>query len=167
MLIRLFRAIFVSGLFLSYWKLRLIHTSRPTLPQETFSRTACTAALLCCLCAWLCPPAAYGQDALLSAVPTANVISPAERDASCRIIYLGFVGALEPSQNKHSGVVQIGETLRGVDYPDVCAKSYSPLRVVLSTPGPWPPIPASRFASTALREQLGVRMEAERSRLQY
>jgi hypothetical protein len=117
-------------LFLDYFYLtgnwRLIHKSRLTLSQGIFFRTACTAALLCCLCARLCPPAAYGQDALLSAVPTANVISPAERDASCRIIYLGFVGALEPSQNKHSGVVQIGETLRGVDYPDVCAKSYSP-----------------------------------------
>jgi pimeloyl-ACP methyl ester carboxylesterase len=82
-------------------------------------------ALLCCMCGWLCPPAARGQNALLTAAPAATIVS-AERDASCRIIYLGFVGALEPSQNKHSGVVQIGEKLRGDEYPDVCAKSYSP-----------------------------------------
>jgi pimeloyl-ACP methyl ester carboxylesterase len=62
----------------------------------------------------------------VTAAHSATTASPVERDASCRIIYLGFVGALEPSQNKHSGVVQIGETLRGDDYPDVCAKSYSP-----------------------------------------
>lgn len=104
----------------------MIDTSRPTLLQGVFSRPACTAALLCCLCGWLCPQAAHGQDELLPAAPAAKVVSLAERDASCRIIYLGFVGALEPSQNKHSGVVQIGKTLRGAEYPDVCAKSFSP-----------------------------------------
>ncbi len=70
-----------------------------------------------------------------SAFPTAAAIentalanSPAEvqRDANCRIVYLGFVGALEPAQNKSSGVVQIGKTLRGIGFPDVCAKTFSP-----------------------------------------
>jgi pimeloyl-ACP methyl ester carboxylesterase len=82
--------------------------------------------LLYCLYGWLCPQTAHGQNALLTEAPASKIISLAERDASCRIIYLGFVGALEPAQNKHSGVVQMGETLRGNDYPDVCAKSYSP-----------------------------------------
>ena len=50
----------------------------------------------------------------------------ASREASCRILYLGFVGALEPPENKSSGVVQIRDTLRGPEYPEVCAKSYSP-----------------------------------------
>jgi hypothetical protein len=49
-----------------------------------------------------------------------------DRENACRIIYLGFVGALEPPENKHSGVVQIRDTLRGKDFPDVCARSYSP-----------------------------------------
>jgi pimeloyl-ACP methyl ester carboxylesterase len=75
----------------------------------------------------LWPGTAQGQNAVLP--PTtgaAAIVSGTQRDASCRIIYLGFVGALEPSQNKHSGVVQIGETLRGDEYPDVCARSFSP-----------------------------------------
>ena len=68
-----------------------------------------------------------GQNAVFSPETTApTVASGAQRDANCRIIYLGFVGALEPSQNKHSGVVQIGQTLRGDEYPDVCARSFSP-----------------------------------------
>ncbi len=48
------------------------------------------------------------------------------RDATCRIIYLGIVGALETSNNKRSGVVQIRDTLHGPAYPDVCARSFSP-----------------------------------------
>jgi pimeloyl-ACP methyl ester carboxylesterase len=120
---------FPPFLFLDYFggggTWRLIHTSRLTLGQGIFLRTTWTA-LLSCLCAWFCPQAARGQTALLTAADAAKASSNAGRDASCRIIYLGFVGALEPSQNKHSGVVQIGETLRGDEYPDVCAKSYSP-----------------------------------------
>ena len=48
------------------------------------------------------------------------------RDTNCRILYLGFVGALEPPHNKVSGVVQISRTLQTDAYPDVCAKSFSP-----------------------------------------
>jgi hypothetical protein len=44
----------------------------------------------------------------------------------CRIIYLGFVGALEPPNNKYSGVVQIREALQAREYSDVCAQSFSP-----------------------------------------
>jgi hypothetical protein len=45
----------------------------------------------------------------------------------CRIIYAGFVGALETSNHKHSGVVQIRDTLRGTEFPDVCANSFIPI----------------------------------------
>jgi pimeloyl-ACP methyl ester carboxylesterase len=44
----------------------------------------------------------------------------------CRIVYLGFVGGLEPPNNRYSGVVQLRDTLRGNGYPDVCASSFSP-----------------------------------------
>ena len=43
------------------------------------------------------------------------------------IIYAGFVGALETSNHHHSGVVQIRDTLRGSEYPDVCANSFIPV----------------------------------------
>jgi hypothetical protein len=52
--------------------------------------------------------------------------SRASNLTTCRIVYLGFVGALEPPNNKSSGVVQIRETLQGKEYPDVCANSFSP-----------------------------------------
>lgn len=48
------------------------------------------------------------------------------RDAQCRILYLGIVGGLETANNPRSGVVQIRDVLRGKEYPDVCAKSFSP-----------------------------------------
>lgn len=51
---------------------------------------------------------------------------PAGNLKDCRILYLGFVGALEPPNNKYSGVVQIREILQGKEYPDVCANSFSP-----------------------------------------
>jgi hypothetical protein len=85
-------------------------------------------------CAFFAPAIANAQQAQ-SAFPTATAAentapanTPAEiqRDTNCGIVYLGFVGALEPAQNKASGVVQIAETLRGADFPDVCAKTFSP-----------------------------------------
>jgi len=76
---------------------------------------------------WLSATRVHAQNTLLAAAPAATKISPAaEHDAHCRIIYLGFVGALEPPENKYSGVVQIRDTLRGKEFPDVCANSYSP-----------------------------------------
>jgi uncharacterized protein (UPF0147 family) len=45
---------------------------------------------------------------------------------NCRILHVGFVGGLEPPNNKHSGVVQIRQLLQSKAYPDVCAKSFSP-----------------------------------------
>jgi hypothetical protein len=71
--------------------------------------------------------AANGQNMLplagaaSSIAPEISAVSP-----SCKIIYLGFVGALEPPDNKYSGVVQIRDVLRGSGFGDVCASSYSP-----------------------------------------
>jgi hypothetical protein len=71
--------------------------------------------------------AGYSQpssDDLLQAQP--KVRSEENRDASCKIIYLGIVGGTETSNNSHSGVVQIRDLLRGPAYPGVCAKSVTP-----------------------------------------
>jgi pimeloyl-ACP methyl ester carboxylesterase len=76
---------------------------------------------LCCLSIGLWPGALKAEPAARARVYSGN-----DRDATCRIIYLGFVGALELPENKHSGVVQIRDTLRGKEFPDVCARSYSP-----------------------------------------
>jgi hypothetical protein len=72
--------------------------------------------------------------------------------SECRIIYAGFVGALETSDHKASGVVQIRDMLRGPGYTDVCSNSflpytpsaaldwiltYFPSRTVLLTPEDW------------------------------
>ena len=45
----------------------------------------------------------------------------------CKIVYAGFVGALETAGRKGSGVVQIRDTLRGPEYSDVCAESFIPI----------------------------------------
>jgi hypothetical protein len=67
------------------------------------------------------------QGVIKAAVPR---VPPSVHDrnnsAKCRIIYLGFVGALEPANNKFSGIVQIRKTLQGKEYSDVCANSFSP-----------------------------------------
>jgi len=85
-------------------------------------------------CAWLlatanlCAHAGCGprthERAL--AVETPKVRGAATAPAHCSIIYAGFVGAMEPSDHKTSGIVQIRDTLRGPTYPDVCAKSFLP-----------------------------------------
>ncbi len=60
--------------------------------------------------------------------PTASPASePVSSTPDCKIIYAGFVGAMETSNHKHSGVVQIRDTLRGADFPDVCADSFMPI----------------------------------------
>jgi pimeloyl-ACP methyl ester carboxylesterase len=70
---------------------------------------------------------AQQQQLLATAAPPVSISSSIKANsAKCSIIYLGFVGALEPSHNKHSGVVQIEETLQGKGYSDVCANSFSP-----------------------------------------
>jgi hypothetical protein len=53
--------------------------------------------------------------------------STAALHPTCSMVYAGFVGALETSNHKGSGVVQIRDTLQGADYPDVCAASFIPI----------------------------------------
>jgi hypothetical protein len=81
------------------------------------------------LIAWcVCEPSAlpfrtcgrFGQ----TSAPRVNGKTGSE--PSCKIIYAGFVGALETSDHKASGLVQIRDTLRGPGYPDVCANSFLP-----------------------------------------
>ena len=60
-----------------------------------------------------------------SASPSTEV--PVVIDHSCRILYAGFVGAMESSNRKGSGVVQIRDVLRGSAYSDVCSESFIPL----------------------------------------
>jgi hypothetical protein len=71
--------------------------------------------------------AANGQN-MMPLAGAASTISPEINAGAppCKIIYLGFVGALEPPDNKYSGVVQIRNVLRGSGFNDVCASSYSP-----------------------------------------
>src|SRR5215469_15993104 len=47
-----------------------------------------------------------------------------ERVRSCKILYAGFVGAMETSNRQGSGVVQLRDTLSGPGYADVCAESF-------------------------------------------
>lgn len=77
---------------------------------------------------FLASPIRAQTQPLLETTNTAvSAGSSSLKDApSCHIIYLGFVGALEPPNNKYSGVVQIREALEAKGYSEVCAKSFSP-----------------------------------------
>ena len=67
----------------------------------------------------------------ISALPFSSARSSTEAPVagghSCKILYAGFVGAMESSNRKGSGVVQIRDVLRGSAYPDVCSESFIPL----------------------------------------
>jgi len=67
----------------------------------------------------------------IAAFPFSSTRSSTEaavsHDHSCKILYAGFVGAMESSNRKGSGVVQIRDVLRGSAYPDVCSESFIPL----------------------------------------
>jgi len=108
------------------------HSNPRECAQTAFGAAAALAALLCAFSGLLWPALADGRNAAPAAAlvvqPAASTNATAEiqREKDCRIIYLGFVGALEPAHNKYSGVVQIGDSLQGKDFPDVCAKTYSP-----------------------------------------
>jgi len=77
------------------------------------------------LLTWLSgAPAVEAQnDFAHSAATRSSLASP---NSSCRILYLGFVGALETPDDKYSGIVQIRQTLQDKEYSDVCANSFSP-----------------------------------------
>ena len=76
---------------------------------------------------FLCARAVPAQELRSTTGRVASASKPAAtRTSNCSILYLGFVGALEPPNNKYSGVVQIREALEGLRSPDVCATSFSP-----------------------------------------
>ncbi len=75
----------------------------------------------------LLPSSGHSQQASNSLLRSGSKIQTEQnRDATCKIVYLGIVGGTEPSNNRHSGVVQIRDILRGPEFPNVCAKSFSP-----------------------------------------
>jgi hypothetical protein len=75
----------------------------------------------------LYPPSGYSQRASKTSFQSQPKIRAEEnRDATCKIVYLGIVGGTERSNNHHSGVVQIRDMLRGPTFPNVCAKSITP-----------------------------------------
>jgi hypothetical protein len=87
-------------------------------------RTAWTAVLVAL---FLIPRIAKAQNSLKVATSDGPENAVAlETPQNCKIIFLGFVGALEPAGNKYSGVVRIRKTLQGKEYSDVCANSFSP-----------------------------------------
>src|SRR5271154_6691271 len=99
--------------------------------QAALRRTVAVAALLCASSGLIWTRSVQGNDALPASAPanksaSAKTSAAIQRDKNCRIIYLGFVGALEPAHNKSSGVVQIATSLQEDEFPDVCAKSFSP-----------------------------------------
>lgn len=67
-----------------------------------------------------------GREGFREPNPAISANNPLADAKDCRILYVGFVGGLEPPNNKHSGVVQIRQLLQSKAYPDVCAKSFSP-----------------------------------------
>lgn len=61
------------------------------------------------------------------AAHSSNASRVEEGVPKCKILYAGFVGAMESAGHKNSGVVQIRDTLRGPAYSDVCAESFMPI----------------------------------------
>ena len=82
--------------------------------------TAC-AFLLAISC--VCEPLGHAKGAGAAKARHVDAAEPV-----CKIIYAGFVGAMETSDHKSSGVVQIRDTLRGAAYGDVCANSFMPYK---------------------------------------
>jgi len=85
-------------------------------------RTVCLAVLLTSL---FSGSAVEAQQAFVSSTVTHNSLA-GHPFSGCRILYLGFVGALESPDDRYSGIVQIRQTLQDKGYSDVCARSFSP-----------------------------------------
>lgn len=84
-------------------------------------------AILIAICAWLCSvPAMAQKETDFDTKAREGLTQSSEQPQPCRIVFLGFVGALEPPGNKSSGVVQLRDLLNGPQFSDVCAKVYSP-----------------------------------------
>jgi hypothetical protein len=79
------------------------------------------------LASCLLPSTSSSQQASSALSRTQSGIRTEEnRDKTCKVVYLGIVGGTELSSNRHSGVVQIRDVLRGPNYPEVCAKTFTP-----------------------------------------
>lgn len=50
----------------------------------------------------------------------------AQDSEGCPIVFVGFVGAMEPSGGGYSGVVKLREALQNPQFADVCARTYTP-----------------------------------------
>jgi hypothetical protein len=108
--------------------------ARSTQPVKTDHRSKHSSRILVrsswivfLLCFLAGPILAQAQQLLETTNTAVSASSSSLKNApSCHIIYLGIVGALEPPNNKYSGVVQIREALQAKGYFDVCAKSFSP-----------------------------------------
>jgi hypothetical protein len=98
------------------------YQSEASLLSQILVRTVCLTVLL----TWLFGASAVkAQNDFALPVGTHNSLV-AHASSPCRILYLGFVGALESPNDKDSGIVQIRQTLQDKEYPDVCAESFSP-----------------------------------------
>jgi len=84
------------------------------------------AVLLIASCGCKSSAFPFRTDGRFGETSAPKVISKTRSESACKIIYAGFVGAMETSGHKASGVVQIRDILRGPGYPDVCANSFLP-----------------------------------------
>lgn len=82
-------------------------------------RASLIGLILCTMAAMVLPLRAP------AGIPPSKI--PVSQPSNCKIVYAGFVGAMETSNHKHSGVVQIRDMLRGPGYSDVCAESFIPI----------------------------------------
>jgi len=90
-------------------------------------RIALRATVLASMLGFLCTVAA-AQAQTQAVVPHAarSRVETSSAPGECPILFLGYVGALEPANNPHSGVIRIRRELQDGNYPDVCANSFSP-----------------------------------------
>jgi hypothetical protein len=112
------------------------------------------SAIVCCAAA---RPSHFAAD---PAAPASNSAGVEQSSPPCKIVYAGFVGALETAGRKGSGIVQIRDILRGPEYSDVCAESFIPidwnsglswvLKHFPSRPGPLTPEELSTSPSVIL-----------------
>lgn len=93
----------------------------------SWTRSSCFTIALSLLTTGVLPITSYSQQSVdVPRESKPKIQNETNRDKTCKIIYLGLVGGTEPSNNPHSGVVQLRDVLRGPNYPDVCAKTFTP-----------------------------------------
>jgi hypothetical protein len=93
----------------------------------SWTRSSCFKIALSLLTTGVLPITSYSQQSVdVPRESKPKIQNETSRDKTCKIIYLGLVGGTEPSNNPHSGVVQLRDVLRGPNYPDVCAKTFTP-----------------------------------------